>query len=73
MMKQELTANTLYIDQPRGRTSNCGTARTSVRRASALGAVAYWPGWVLALRRDAPVHRTATLAVLAIASLLMSA
>jgi hypothetical protein len=64
-----MQANTLYIDQPGLMTPSRSLGRTSARRASGLGAVAYLPGWALALRRASPVRPAAALALLAIAGL----
>lgn len=64
-----MRANTLYIDQPRLMTPSHNSGRISTRRALALGAVAYIPGWALTLRRASLVRRAAALALLAVVGL----
>ncbi len=64
-----MRANTLFIDQPRLMTPSHNSGRISTRRALALGAVAYIPGWALTLRRASLVRRAAALALLAVVGL----
>lgn len=68
-----MQANDLYIDRPGSVPPSRGTERASARRPSALGAIAFWPGWVLTLRRANLARQTTALGLLAMMALPLAA
>lgn len=68
-----MQAKALFIDQPPSAPPSRHTALSCTRRPCALGAITYWPAWLLGQRRSRLTRTTAVLGLLAAAGLPLAA